>query len=204
MKIPTHDFRNLFVATAAASLFLGACSTAPIKPEGADAVRGKLTQLQSDPRLASRAPVAIKEAELAVAAAEQPRQDKDLEKHLVFMADHKVDIASAQAQARLLEDQRKSLGEQRESARLDSRTREADIARSDANYARSEADMARSDANSARDDADVARGEAAAALMTAEAVQQQSEDLKRQIAASQQSHGSWLCCDAGRCAVCNR
>src|ERR1041385_833768 len=154
--------------TIVASALLAACAMGMTKPDGAVAVRAKLTQLQSDPQLASRAPVAIKDAELAVTAAEQPQQDRELAQHLVFMADRKVELAWAQAQARLSEDQRKGLAEQREGARLDSRTREADAARSDA--------------NAARNDADVARSQAEAALATANASRQQSEDLQRQLA----------------------
>lgn len=116
------------LAVAIAALLLVACADAPTKPEGAEATRNKLTQLQSDPQRASLAPVAIKDAEIAVREAETPREDVELAKHLVLMADRKVDIATAQAQARLLEDQRTSLSEQRETARLDSRTREADRA----------------------------------------------------------------------------
>jgi outer membrane protein OmpA-like peptidoglycan-associated protein len=156
------------VATIAASVLLAACATSMTRPEGAASARAKLTQLQSDPQLASRAPVAIKDAELAVIAAEQPQSDQDLSRHLVFMADRKVDLAQAQAQARLSEDQRKGLSEQREGARLDSRTREADAARSDANAARA--------------DADIARNQTEAALATANASRLQSEELQRQLA----------------------
>jgi outer membrane protein OmpA-like peptidoglycan-associated protein len=162
-----HDLKTLITAVAA-SVLLAACVAGPTKPEGAASARAKLTQLQSDPQLATRAPVAIKEAEAAVRAAEQPQQDKELAQHLVFMADRKVDTARAQAQARLSEDQRKGLSEQREGARLDSRTHEADAARSDA--------------NAARNDADLARSQAGAALATADAARQQAEDLQRQLA----------------------
>ena len=166
MKTQVHGFKTL--AAAVTSLLLAACAAGMIKPTGAANARSKLTQLQSDPQLASRAPVAINDAELAVRAAEEPRADNDLARHLVFMADHKVDIAWAQAQARLSEDQRKTLSEQREDARLDSRTREADAARSDANAARNEADVARNQADASR--------------MSADAARLQSEDLQRQLA----------------------
>lgn len=118
------------IAVAVASALLIACATTS-KPEGADNVRAKLTQLQSDPQLASRAPVAIKDAEEAVRAAEVPQKSSDAElgKHLVFIADRKIDTASALAQQQLLVDQRKTLSEQRETARLDSRTQEADAAK---------------------------------------------------------------------------
>jgi outer membrane protein OmpA-like peptidoglycan-associated protein len=131
--ITAHTSR-LLVAVASAVLLLTACAGAPTKPVGAAQARQKLTQLQADPQLATRAPVAIKEAEVAVAAAEQPRsaQEAELAAHLVFIADRKVDIAQARAQTRLWEDQRAQLSEQREDARLDSRTMEADLAHQEA------------------------------------------------------------------------
>lgn len=125
---------------AAVSLLFAACAPQATKPAGADNARAKLSQLQSDPQLASRAPLAIKDAESAVANAEQPQKDIEEGKHRVFIADHKVDIASAQAQARLLVDQRKTLSAQRETARLDSRTREADKAHDDADLARKQSE----------------------------------------------------------------
>ncbi len=138
------------IVVAVTTLFLAACSAGPTRPDGADNARAKLTQLQSDPQLATRAPVAIKEAEAAVVAAEKPQEDKALAQHLVTLADRKVETAKALAQTRLAEDQRKTLSEQRETARLDSRTREADAARGDAAAARSEADASRQSADAAR------------------------------------------------------
>ncbi len=133
-----------FLVVAITTLLLAACSTPPAKPQGADNVRSKLTALQSNPQLATLAPVAIKDAEAAVVAAEQPQKDPAVGQHLVWMADRKVDIAEARAQSRLLEDQRTALSEQREDARLDSRTLEADKARGDATEARQEsADLQR-------------------------------------------------------------
>lgn len=108
---------------------LNACVTAPAKPKGSDELRSRLTQLQSDSQLASRAAVDIKDAEAAVIAAEKPQKDQALGQHLVLIADRKIQIAQARGQSRLLEDQRKSLSEQREGARLESRTLEADMAR---------------------------------------------------------------------------
>ena len=51
---------TMLIATAVASVLLAACAAAPVKPDGAAEARNKLTQLQSDPNLASRAPVAIR------------------------------------------------------------------------------------------------------------------------------------------------
>ena len=80
-------------------------------------------QLQSEQALASRAPLAIKDADTAVTLAEQPQGDLELAAHRVYIADRKVEIARAQAETRLAEDQRAALTAQREEARLDSRTR---------------------------------------------------------------------------------
>lgn len=160
MSQAIHKMKTFSGLVAVAVLAAG-CMAAPVKPDGADAARAKLTQLQANQELAGRAPVAIKEAEAAVALAEVPREDREMAAHLVVLADRKVDTAAAQAQSRLLEDQRKTLAEDRERARLDSRTKEADIARGDA--------------DSARVDADLARQQASAATL-------QADDLKRQIA----------------------
>lgn len=127
MSTSIHKFTKLIIVTLTPVIF-AACSAVPEKPAGADAVRDKLIQLQSDSELASRAQLAIQEAELAVRAAEKPQLPEDMElgRHLVYMADRKVDTAAYRAQARLSEDQRKLLTEQRASARLESRTREVD------------------------------------------------------------------------------
>ncbi|WP_281784592.1 OmpA family protein [Sinimarinibacterium flocculans] len=142
MNQPIPSMRVQLVAFAAA-LTIVACSAPMMRPQGADTVRGKLSRLQADPQLASRAPVAIKEAETAVIAAEVDREDTALGQHLVVVADRKVEIAVARAQTRLAEDERTLLSEQRESARLASRTREVDAARSDADVARMDSAAAR-------------------------------------------------------------
>ena len=136
MNIMRHYLKPLLAATAA-SLVLAGCAQMSA-PEGSANVRNKLTRLQANQELASRAPVAIKEAEEAVRLAEVPEKDKDLAGHRVLMADHRVDIAAAQAQARLYEDQRAGLTKASDRAHLD-----ADIAREDARLARGDAEAAR-------------------------------------------------------------
>jgi hypothetical protein len=99
--------RRTLIATAVASILLAAaCTTAPVKPDGAAEARVKLTQLQSDPNLASRAAAAIKDADTAVRAAEQPEANKELAAHRVYLADRKVDTAKALAETRFADDQR--------------------------------------------------------------------------------------------------
>ncbi len=180
------------IAIAVASILLAACAAAPVKPSGAEEARAKLTQLQSDPNLASKAPAAIAEAERAVQAAEQPQTDRDLGMYRVYIADRKVDIAKAQAQTRYFEDQRAALEAQRQSARLDARTREADVATGEMRQARADddaqrlvaaqaqlqADAATAQANQARNEADAANSSAA---LSAQQAAQQAADLQNQI-----------------------
>src|SRR2546429_5497981 len=124
--------RGTLIATVVASILLAACAAAPVKPDGAMEARAKLTQLQTDSNLASRAAAAIKDADLAVRAAEQPEPNKELAAHRVYLADRKVDTAKALAEARFAEDQRAALTADRDKSRLDARTRETDAAKGQA------------------------------------------------------------------------
>lgn len=146
MNVQKYDLQKhnlkLVIAASVVAMMLGAC--APLSaPEGSANVRNKLTRLQADQDLASRAPVAIKEAEVAVRAAEVPEKDKKLAQHRVYVADQRVAIAAATAQERRYEEQRVGLARESESARLASRTREADMAHLTANMARDDAQVAR-------------------------------------------------------------
>jgi hypothetical protein len=77
-RVPSSG--RTLVAAAVASVLIAACATPQLKPAGADA-RAKLTQLQSNPELATRAPVEIKEAEAAVRAAEELQAGSELAQH---------------------------------------------------------------------------------------------------------------------------
>lgn len=188
MKTPIYHTKTL-ITTAVASVILMACSATPIKPEPVNVARSKLTQLQSNQQLAKQAPVAIKEAEDAVRASEEPQADKEKGVHLIYIAERKVDTAQALAESRLLVEQRTTLSQQRESARLDSRTQEVEIARSNTDAARMEtqtaqmeADSARSGAESARQKTLAAQQESATAQQESAAAQLKAADLQRQIA----------------------
>ena len=141
------------VATTVASVLLAACAVTPLKPDGASEARNKLTQLQSDPNLTNRAPLAIKEADAAVRAAEQPQTDKEQGAYLVYMADRKVEIARAQADTSLAED----------------------------HVAEGKVASARAEGAEQKAAADQARDEAGAANLAAANSQQQNAELQRQI-----------------------
>lgn len=174
MKTPSYSFSRTLIGAAVAAVLLASCASAPTKPAGSAEVRAKLTALQSDPRLANGAPVAMKEAETAVVVAEMSQKDLALAAHRVYIADRKVDTARALAQTQTAETERKALTDAGEKARLDSRTREADLAKSDALVARAENAEQKLIAGQARENAD-------AAQLAANASQQQAQELQRQL-----------------------
>jgi outer membrane protein OmpA-like peptidoglycan-associated protein len=167
--------RKTLIGAAVASILLAACTTAPVKPDGAAEARVKLTHLQSDPNLASRAAAAIKDADAAVRAAEQPEADKEVAANRVYLADRKVDTARDLAEARFAEDQRAAITAERDRTRLDARTREADAAKDQVATARAENAAQRVAADQARDDA------SNAAQVAAASSEQQAAELQRQI-----------------------
>ena len=162
------------ISAAVSCALLGACTSAPLESNGAAVARARLTELQSNPNLANRAPLAIGAADRAVRIAEEPQADKQLEAYRVYVADRKVDTARAQAETAFLESQRPALLAQRERARLQARTREADVAQEEVAVAR--ADTAVEKASAAQ-----ARGEATAARAATVGAQQQAETLRQQI-----------------------
>jgi len=169
-KLPMRSM----IAVAVAAAVMAGCASVPKKPLGSEAVRAKLTALQSDTSLAGSAPVAMKDAEAAVIVAEMSQKDLVLAAHRVYIADRKVDTARALAQTQAAESERKALTEAGEKARLDARTREADRAKTDALVARADSAEQKLIAGQARENAD-------AAQLAANASQQQAIELQRQL-----------------------
>jgi outer membrane protein OmpA-like peptidoglycan-associated protein len=173
--------RHTLIAAAVAALLLTACASTPVEPDGAAALRARLTALQSDPQLGSRAPLAMEQANIAVTAAEKPNTDKVSSAHLEFMADRKISIARAQAESQLAIDQRKGLAEQREAMRLQARTQEADAANQRANMAQASAADANNRADAAQANASDQAAQADAARAAAADAARQADELQRQI-----------------------
>lgn len=142
MNVHTRLATPLLTA-AIASLLMVACTSAPSRTDAASDARQRLARLQADSHLANFAPIAVRDASSAISAAEMPRSDADLTRHLVFIADRKVDTAVALAQSRMLVDQRTSLSAERDRMQLQARTGEADRARLDADRAVADADSVR-------------------------------------------------------------
>jgi outer membrane protein OmpA-like peptidoglycan-associated protein len=169
------------IALAVASALLASCASVPIKSAGAIDARNKLIQLRANPDLANRAPVAMKDADTAVRAAETPQRDELLARHLAVIADRKVETARALAETALAEDQRTALNEQREKTRLDSRTQEADAAKLQTAVARADSAEQKLAADQSKADANAARTDAANSQQQNADLQRQATELQRQI-----------------------
>jgi outer membrane protein OmpA-like peptidoglycan-associated protein len=176
-----NPVRATLIAVAVSSALLTACASKPPVSDGPAQARARLTQLQSDSRLASLAPVAMNEAGDAVTLAEKPEKDAVLVAHRVYLADRKVSTAAALAETKFAEDQRTTLTEQRERARLDARTREADKAKADADVAKVNAELANAAATAARNDGDAARLSAERSEQANLALQAQIEALQAKV-----------------------
>lgn len=131
----TQWARFLFVPVMVAVLVAAGCASQPKAQSDIEGARSHLNEIQSNSLLSNRAPVAIREAEQAVNAAEQADTDSEKGQHLARIARHKVDLAEARAWERYYEDERENLVEERDRARLAARTREAERARAEARQA---------------------------------------------------------------------
>lgn len=188
MKTTFHAFKKTIGLAMATLLLLAGCASGPTPPDEVAEIRSKLTTLQNDTSLASLAPIEIDAAERAIAAAEQSPRDPEESRHLLLIADQKVDIAEAWAQSRFYENQRAALTARFEAARLEARTREAEQARRDATTAQSQAaaagraaDTARDEAAAARIETETARGETVIARGEATSARAETEQLQREI-----------------------
>jgi len=173
--------RHTLIAAAVAAVLLTGCASAPVEPDGAAMLRSRLTALQSDPQLGSRAPLAMEQANAAVTAAEKPEPDKVVSDHRLFMADRKIAIARSEAESSLAVDQRKGLAEKREAMRLQARTQEADSANRRANMAQANAADQQQIADAANSRAAMAQANASDQAQQADAARAAAEDLQRQI-----------------------
>jgi outer membrane protein OmpA-like peptidoglycan-associated protein len=180
-----HLFLPTLIAAVVSAVLLSACATLAPEPAGAAQARAKLTQLQSDPNLADRAPAAMKDADDAVRTAEIPERNPQLSAYRVYMADRKVDTARALAQTRYAEDQRTVIAAQQDAARLAARTREADQSRDQAAAAKAQGAVDKLAAQRALSDADAANLAAAASAQKSADLQQQASDLQQQLDAMQ-------------------
>lgn len=155
---------------------LTACTAAPKKDLALERVRNDLDTLKSTPGLAGYAPLAVGEAERALRMAEQSTGKEYYRTHLVYMADHRIQIAKAMAEREQSEQTLDEMENQHSAMLIKASQLEAAQAREEAELARLLVATTAEDAQRAQEEKEQAlKKEAesarAAALATEEAQQ---------------------------------
>lgn len=157
---------NRFMVAVLMVVVAVGCATSPKQDLALQQVSAQLEDLKNDQALAGYAPLALNEAERALRQAETATGSDTNRIHLIYMADRRIQVARAAAQAEQLNAEFQKLGEDRNAILVKASKAEAGQARRDAEQARmmsqaraEEAEMARRaameaqqrEANSARE-----------------------------------------------------
>ena len=121
---------------------LTACNSMPTSTSMLDQTRNDYQSAQSNPKVASYAPLEMKQASDAMAkanaAAANNDSTEDIDK-LAYLAKQKIALTQEVAKQKSAEAEVAKSGTERDKMRLDQRTREADQSRTSANIARGDA-----------------------------------------------------------------
>jgi uncharacterized protein DUF4398 len=134
----------LMISTVIGISLVG-CSHTPPRPAELDQARAAYAEARDTPQVASRAPVALREAEETLLRAEQIwDKDKDVKEvqNLAAVALQRAEIARAAAAQKQAEAELEELTASRDRLLLEARTREAQRAQEQAERAQREADQA--------------------------------------------------------------
>ena len=172
---------KLIPVAFAMSMMFAACSTTPTTTSLLDQTRGDFMAAQSNPSVATNAPLEFKAASDALDRANAAAAKKDsldeIDK-LAYIAKQKIATAQEVAKAKRAEADIANAGRQRDEIRLEARTAEANQARMSADQAKSQANQAKADADAARAQADAAANSARDEAAKNAALQQQLADLQ--------------------------
>ena len=159
---------------------VAACSSAPTSTSLLDQTRGDYMAAQSNPTVASYAPLEFKAAgealEQANAAAGRKESIATVDK-LAYLAKQKIATAQEVAKQKGAEAEVANAGQQRNQVRLEQRTQEADQAKMNAEAAQRQAEAAQRAARSAQMQAQDAQAATRDANARASALEAQLADL---------------------------
>jgi len=146
MRKVTWEYMLLYlVISTVIGLSLVGCAHTPPRPAELDQARAAFAEARDNPQVASRAPVALREAEEALLRAEQIwDKDKDVKEveNLAAVARQRAEVARATAEQKQAEAELEELTAARDRLLLDARTRQAQRAQEQAERAQREADQA--------------------------------------------------------------
>ena len=146
MRKITRKYMLLYlVISTVIGISLVGCSHTPPRPVELDQARMSYAEARDNPQVASRAPVALREAEEGLLRAEQTwDKEKDITEvqNLAAVARQRAEIARAAGEQKQAEAELEELSASRDSLLLDARTREAQRAQEQAERAQRQADLA--------------------------------------------------------------
>ena len=171
---------NLYLTAAvlAVAVLVGACSSAPKSTGLLEQARGDFRIAQSDPKVATYAPLELKQAADALAQAEAAANDNDSDKkidQLAYVAKQKIALTQEITKRKTAEAEVANAGQERDQMRLAQRTNEANIAKNSAEQSQLAAQEAQRQTQLAQD-------QAAAAQRTTQDAKARAAQLEAQLA----------------------
>ncbi len=160
-------------------VLLSACVAPPKKDLALERVRDELDSLKSNTELAGYAPLALGEAERALRSAEQASGDDLYRSYLVYMADHRIQIARTMAEREQHEQTLDELEDQHSAMLIKASQLEADQARAEAERARLLVATTSEDAQRAREEKELALQKEAEAARAAELSAEEATQARR-------------------------
>jgi outer membrane protein OmpA-like peptidoglycan-associated protein len=171
---------------------LAACSTVPASNPRVDEARESLRQVQLNPQSQNLPGTDLREARVAVAAAEAAlaqREDTATVDHLAYLARQRVAVVEQAAARRAAEDAVTQANAEREQLRLRARTQEADAAQRNAAASQRDAQSAQRAAESSQRDARTAQRDAQSAQRDAQTAQRDTVTAQRDLQTSRELAG---------------
>lgn len=174
------SFTNSMTPVAIAmTLLLGACSSVPKTTTLLDQTRSDFRMAQSNPAVASYAPLELKQASEALDAANKAAIDRESEQKidsLAYLAKQKIATTQEVAKQKTAEASVENSNKQRDQLRLEQRTQEA-------NQSRVAADQAKANEEQAKQATQIAQNETTEARRLAQESQLKNAKLEEQLAA---------------------
>lgn len=188
------SFTNSMTPVAIAiTLLLGACSSMPKTTSLLDQTRNDFQMAQSNPAVASYAPLELKQASEALDAANKAAIDRESEQKidsLAYLAKQKIATTQEVAKQKTAEASIENSNKQRDQLRLEQRTQEANQSRFAADQAKMNEEQAKQNAQDAKLSAEqakqatqIAQNETLEAQRLAQESQLKNAKLEEQLAA---------------------
>jgi outer membrane protein OmpA-like peptidoglycan-associated protein len=178
---------NLYLTAAvlAVAVLIGACSSAPKSTGLLEQTRSDFRIAQSDPKVATYAPLELKQAGDALAQADAAANNNDSDgkiDQLAYVAKQKIALTQEVVKRKTAEAEVTNAGQERDQVRLAQRTHEANIAKNSAEQAQLAAQVAQSEALAAQRQTQIAQDQASAAQRTTQDANARAMQLEAQLA----------------------